>query len=188
MPGEKIESEELSPTAYVILGMLEGEPRSGYEIKAQVEDSTRFFWAASYGQIYPELKRLESAGLIEGTSSPQGGRKRTIYELTAAGRSELRGWLRVPPQTFELRDEGLLKLFFSGAAGPEDAARTLRAMRDQHQATVERLREIEPRAASKGGYPLTVLRFGIEYHRWLARACEQMEREIVSRVPEKVRS
>ena len=74
---------ELSPTAYVILGMLNLAPRSGYEIKALVDESTRFFWAASYGQIYPELKRLEEAGLIEGTSSPQGGRKRTIYELTA---------------------------------------------------------------------------------------------------------
>ena len=78
--------------------MLEAEPRSGYEIKAQVEDSTRFFWAASYGQIYPELKRLESAGLIEGTELPQGGRKRNIYELTAAGRSELRSWLRTHPR------------------------------------------------------------------------------------------
>jgi DNA-binding PadR family transcriptional regulator len=166
--------------------MLEGEPRSGYEIKAQVEDSTRFFWAASYGQIYPELKRLEGTGLIEGTDSPQGGRKRTIYELTAAGRSELRDWLRTPPETFELRDEGLLKLFFSGAASPEDAARTLRAMRDQHRATLERLREIEPRAAAKGGYSLTVLRFGIGYHEWLAEACGRLEQEVLSQIPEEV--
>ena len=65
---------ELSKTSYVILGMLRLGRRTGYEIKSLVDVSTRFFWAASYGQIYPELKRLESAGLIEGTSSPQGGR------------------------------------------------------------------------------------------------------------------
>ena len=58
---------ELSPTAYVILGMVSREPRSGYEIKAAVDDTTRFFWAASYGQIYPELKRLSEAGLVEGS-------------------------------------------------------------------------------------------------------------------------
>ena len=57
---------ELSKTAYVILGMLTLGRRTGYEIKALVDVSTRFFWAASYGQIYPELKRLEAAGLIEG--------------------------------------------------------------------------------------------------------------------------
>jgi PadR family transcriptional regulator AphA len=70
---------DLSPTAYVILGMVSGEPRSGYEIKALVDESTRFFWAASYGQIYPELKRLAEEGLVEGTDAPRGGRKRTVY-------------------------------------------------------------------------------------------------------------
>ena len=53
---------ELSKTAYVILGMLRTRAHTGYEIKSIVDHSTRFFWAASYGQIYPELKRLEAAG------------------------------------------------------------------------------------------------------------------------------
>ena len=42
---------DLSNTAYVILGMLRHGERSGYEIKQAVDQSTRFFWAASYGQI-----------------------------------------------------------------------------------------------------------------------------------------
>jgi PadR family transcriptional regulator AphA len=66
---------ELSPTAYVILGMLRNQPRSGYEIKRVVDLSTRFFWAASYGQIYPELRALAQAGLVEGESRPTGGRR-----------------------------------------------------------------------------------------------------------------
>jgi len=65
--------EQLSPTAYVILGMVSKTPRSGYEIKAVVDGSTRFFWAASYGQIYPELKRLSEAGLVVGKEEPTGG-------------------------------------------------------------------------------------------------------------------
>ena len=65
---------ELSPTARVILGFLGFEPMSGYEIKAFVDNSTRFFWAASYGQIYPALKRLAEAGLIEGEDQAHGGR------------------------------------------------------------------------------------------------------------------
>ena len=66
----------LLATAYVILGMVRKEPRSGYEIKALVDNSTRFFWAASYGQIYPELARLEAAGWIAGSDAPRGGRSR----------------------------------------------------------------------------------------------------------------
>src|SRR5204862_4703199 len=108
---------ELSPTAYVILGMLSWRPMSGYEIKSLVDKSTRFFWAASYGQIYPELRRLSAAGLIEGKAEPRGGRRRNLYRLTNDGRRELRAWLNADPHVFELRDEGLLKLFFADAAG-----------------------------------------------------------------------
>src|SRR5918996_4354382 len=106
---------ELSATAKVILGMLAARPRSGYEIKRLVDDSTRFFWAASYGQIYPELKRLEGAGLISGTdATSDGGRRRTVYERTADGRRAAREWVADPPEVFEHRDEGLLRLFFAG--------------------------------------------------------------------------
>src|ERR1700709_2555660 len=105
--------DELSATAYVILGLIRKEPRSGYEIKAVVDKSTRFFWAASYGQIYPELKRLAEAGLVVGVDSPTGGRRRTVYEITADGEEELKAWLRQAPGTFAVRDEGLLERFFA---------------------------------------------------------------------------
>src|SRR5213595_1653271 len=82
-----------SKTAYVILGMLALGRQTGYEIKSLVDVSTRFFWAASYGQIYPELKRLEQAGLIRGKEDRTNGRKRRSYELTAAGRKTLHDWL-----------------------------------------------------------------------------------------------
>ena len=58
----------------VILGLLSIGPRSGYEIKAVVDRSTRFFWAASYSQIYPELRRLEREGLVEGEDASNGAR------------------------------------------------------------------------------------------------------------------
>ena len=73
---------ELSPTAYVILGMLAWRPMSGYDVKAIVDRSTRFFWAASYGQIYPELRRLLEGRPGRGQAEAQGGRRRTLYSLT----------------------------------------------------------------------------------------------------------
>jgi PadR family transcriptional regulator, regulatory protein AphA len=170
---------ELSNTAYVILGMLRSGERSGYEIKQAVDHSTRFFWAASYGQIYPQLKQLAEAGLIEGTEAPRGGRKRTVYRLTRSGREELRRWLEEPAETFELRDEGLLKLFFSGAGTPGDAAESVAAKRRFHADKLERLREIEPAVkASDDPYPHMVLRHGIEYSEWMIAWCERVEREL----------
>jgi DNA-binding PadR family transcriptional regulator len=177
---------ELSPTAYVILGMISREPRSGYEIKALVDDTTRFFWAASYGQIYPELKRLSEAGLVAGVDTPTGGRKRTVYEITADGEEELKAWLRQPPATFEMREEGLLKLFFADALPPEEAVEILRAMRDHRRAVQAQLVTMEPAAAEKPDpYPLMVLRGGIEFTTWFADWCERMEEQILASAPEK---
>jgi PadR family transcriptional regulator AphA len=168
---------ELSNTAYVILGMVGWQPMSGYEIKALVDRSTRFFWAASYGQIYPELRRLAAEGLIEGKANPQGGRRRNVYRLTPAGRRELQAWLGVDADVFELRDEGLLKLFFADAAGGEAAIAALDSKRREHGRVLARLEEIEATGRPDGSAYL-VLRYGIECNRWQAEWCERTMREL----------
>src|SRR3954462_8484765 len=105
---------ELTPTGRVILGMIAFGRRSRYDIKTFVARTTRYFWAASYGQIYPELKRLEDQGRVRGRPEPSGGRARTVYELTEAGAAALQDWLESDARTlYELRDAGMLKLFFS---------------------------------------------------------------------------
>jgi len=170
---------ELSNTAYVILGLLRSAPRSGYEIKQVVDKSTRFFWATSYGQIYPELKRLAAAGMVDAAEAPRGGRRRTVYRLTAAGRKELRRWLERDPETFELRDEGLLKLFFSAGGGPEAPLGAIAAKRRQHAATLDQLREIEPAVrAFDDPHPHVVLRYGIELNEWMLAWCDRATGEL----------
>jgi DNA-binding PadR family transcriptional regulator len=171
---------DLSATAYVILGMISREARSGYEIKAAVDNTTRFFWTASYGQIYPELKRLSEAGLVEGIDASRGDRKRTVYTITADGEAELKDWLRKPPETAEMREEGLLKLFFAGALKPAEAVETLRAMRRKRLELTERLRSLEPQKTEpEDPYPLMVLRAGIEFNQWFADWCERMESQLL---------
>ena len=160
---------EFSPTAYVILGMLAWGPRSGYDIKADVDKSVRFFWAASYGQIYPELKRLSEAGLIEGQA--QGGRRRTVYRITDLGAEALEAWLTEEPQTFEARDEALLKLFLADAA-PETAVASLEAKLRSHEAKLKRLREVEA-SGDATGFTALVLRYGIESSEWMADWCRR---------------
>jgi PadR family transcriptional regulator AphA len=172
---------DLSPTAYVVLGMLRHGCRSGYEIKQVVDHSTRFFWAASYGQIYPELRKLATAGLVEGEAKPQGGRRRTVYRLTDAGRRELRDWLAEDPEVLEVRDEGLLKLFFADAAPPGKAAEILDAKRRAHERKLEQLREIKPLAsahADSDPYPYMVLRHGLAFNQWIVEWCERARAEL----------
>jgi DNA-binding PadR family transcriptional regulator len=172
---------ELSATAYVILGMLRLGRRTGYDIKQFVDKSTRFFWAASYGQIYPELKRLEEAGLVTSETDPQGGRQRRVYDLTEAGRQALEEWLRDSRDVgVEMRDPALLKLFFADAVDPDAAAAIARAAADRHAATVAALEEVERNRPDDAEHsmPFEVLRFGLDFHRWCAERFEQMEREL----------
>jgi PadR family transcriptional regulator, regulatory protein AphA len=170
-----MESTAITP---VILGMLAlGEPRSGYDIKAVVDRSTRFFWAASYGQIYPELRRLERQGLIEGEDSPTGGRRRRVYRLTAAGRRALIEWLLGRELTIELRDESLLRLFFADALPREQALLLLEGRRRGHEEYLDVLRAIDARPGEDPPFVDLVLRWGLDFNEWGARWCEeQLER------------
>jgi DNA-binding PadR family transcriptional regulator len=173
-------------TAYVILGMLALGKRTGYEIKSLVDVSTRFFWAASYGQIYPELKRLEEAGLIRGELDPSDGRRRKAYELTPAGRRALHDWLTADePPVRELRHEGVLKLFFSDVLEPEEQIEQLRRIRADHEAVRDRLREIEPgaRAADEPkGLRMTLmtLDWGIAYQDFIIDWCSRAEQRLAA--------
>jgi DNA-binding PadR family transcriptional regulator len=169
---------ELTPTAKVILGLLALGPKSGYEIKVFVDKSTRFFWAASYGQIYPELRSLEEAGLVEGEDAPTGGRKRTVYRLTAEGEEALQAWLGRPPEVLEMRHEGMLKVFFGDALPPEQRVRQLQDMRDQHLAKLAALRAVEATAQHPESSTYRILQFGIEFNEWVADWCERAAHEL----------
>jgi len=170
---------ELSPTGRVILGMVAVEPRSGYDIKRIVDNSTRFFWAASYGQIYPELKRLAKQGLIEPDAGPEGGRRRTRYRITEPGLEALAAWIRSPDLVQEMRDEGLLKLFFAGLLEPEDAIRVVEATRKLAAAKHAALLAIEPAAAAAERFgPLAVLRYGLGMSEFAINWCDETLKEL----------
>jgi len=162
----------------VVLGLLSLGPRSGYEIKATVDRSTRFFWAASYGQIYPELRRLEGEGLIEGEDAPNGARARRLYRLTPAGREALEAWLRSEGRlTIELRDESLLRIFFADALPHDDALELLETRKRIFEEVLARLHEIDALPGEDPPFVDLVLRWGIAYTEWEAQWCaEQLQR------------
>ena len=169
---------ELTPTGRVILGMIALGRRTGYDIKQLVDKSTRHFWAASYGQIYPELRRLEEQGLISGRPEPSGGRARTTYELTSAGEDALRGWLGSPNELIdESRDEGMLKLFFSDFA-PELRLDNIRAMRAGHERKRDALLALEANRDHMPAGPSLTLELGLGITMWLIEWCEATERRL----------
>ncbi|WP_433126972.1 PadR family transcriptional regulator [Micromonospora sp. CA-240977] len=69
-----------------LLKLLDDGPKHGYELIRLLEDRFLGLYAPSAGTIYPRLQRLEAEGLVSHTAA--GGRK--TYDITDAGRAELR--------------------------------------------------------------------------------------------------
>jgi DNA-binding PadR family transcriptional regulator len=174
----------LKPSAYLILGMLRGGIDTGYAIKRTVDRSTRFFWATSFAQVYPELARLEDQGYITGRDEPHGGRPRKKYRINKKGERALDDWLRSPlVPAFEFRDEGLLRLFFADALQPEDAVALVKRLRQHAEEADRSFREnILPLAetAPEQGFrfPLEAARLGADYYAWRASWLAELEAEL----------
>jgi len=169
---------ELTPTGTVILGFLSESEMSGYDIKTQVDKSTRFFWTASYGQIYPELKRLNEVGLIEEAGGPTGERRRTAYRINERGRREFEAWLLSPNDTLEMRHEGLLKVFFADSVDRQHRNDLVRGIAGQHREKLNQLLAVSAGIEASGQEEDElscdlVLRFGIEFQEWIIGWCER---------------
>jgi PadR family transcriptional regulator len=73
----------------LLLASLEAGPRHGYAIMEALRAGSGGQFDLPTGTVYPALRRLEQAGLIHGTWSEAGGRRRRVYDLTPAGRRML---------------------------------------------------------------------------------------------------
>jgi DNA-binding PadR family transcriptional regulator len=171
----------LSATARVILGLLKFDPRTGYDVKRVTDFSTRFFWRASYGQIYPELRALTASGLVHVREEPRGRRPRLVYELTPAGERALRGWLLGESDVYEVKDEGLLRLFFGELVSPDELLVLVRRRREWFEAAGAHFRSISQELGEVEGPSGDVLRYGIELMDWNASWWADLEERLTSR-------
>lgn len=98
---------------HALLGLLDAEPMSGYSLAKHFDHSAAYVWHAPHSQIYPELRRMETDGLIAGTDENRGDRgKKRIYRLTDSGRAELRRWVTEVAPAGPVRDAAYLKATF----------------------------------------------------------------------------
>jgi DNA-binding PadR family transcriptional regulator len=136
-------------TPYPLLGLLAEQPLSGYDLRRAIQATFGHFWAESYGQIYPELRRLAAAGLVEAVPETVGGAakgaSRKLFRLTVAGEAELASWMQEPAAGQVLRNEMLLKLYFAGSRRPETIRTHLSRRREELGQRLAILARIEER-------------------------------------------
>ena len=113
--------------AGALLGLLQEQPMSGYDLRKLFAATPLRHFSTSPGAIYPALRRLQNAGLIEGMldrSTPL--RPREVFCPTTAGLAALEEHLSTPPSRSEVCDHlDLIFLRFVFMPGVLGVARTL---------------------------------------------------------------
>ena len=183
----------MTTLGYALLGLLAREPLTGYDLAQLLRGRIGLFWQARHSQIYPELARLEAAGLVGHSVVAQSERPdKKVYAITDAGRAAVREWATAPVDPPSPRDELVLKAYSAWLADPQQAAALFR---DHEQRHAQRLAEHEERLdwlqrtygsdLRRIGTPafsiLLALQRGIGYEReyaaWCRWAAEQFERD-----------
>jgi DNA-binding PadR family transcriptional regulator len=114
-------------------------------MKQKVATSVGYFWNFPHSQLYAEPARLVELGLLA-EEQETGGRHRRIFTLTDAGCDALAEWLRQPTaEPTQIRDVGLLKLFFGDELSDSEIVELARAQEEAHRARLAVYEEIEPR-------------------------------------------
>lgn len=108
---------------YALLAILRVGPLSGYDLQKQFAQSVGHVWHAPDSQIYPELRKMENEGLIEGEEQARGERgTRRVYHVTDAGDAAYLEWMRSPVAYQRVRDPAHLRAAYLENTTP-DAAR-----------------------------------------------------------------
>lgn len=170
----------LTPVSYLVLGWLRDGPATPYELKRRVAHSVGYFWSFPHSQLYAEPTRLTELGLLE-EEQEQTGRHRRIYSITEAGRNAFAEWLREPSSDMpEIRDIGLLKLFFGETLSSESIVALARAQEQAHRAKLSTYEELEKMIPEPAAFGRTVLQAGIAFE----RAFIDFWSEVAARPPE----
>ncbi len=122
---------------YAILGILNLSPSTGYDIKKYSDKVLSGFWNENFGHIYPTLKMMLKAGMIE-IVFREKNEKKVLYGITEKGKQELETWLLEETVQQPIRSEFMLKLLFSSSQPRENVIRMLKEYKELHEKNIEK--------------------------------------------------
>jgi PadR family transcriptional regulator AphA len=128
----------LTPSAFILLGLLSSRDWSAYELAEQVGRGVDQLWPLADRQRYNVLKRLHADGLVSTRTESVGSRERTVYSITDGGRDALTKWLatvEVRPPVLEF--EGMLRVLLADQGSLDDLRRNLETMVEQAQSALD---------------------------------------------------
>lgn len=179
-----MEDIRLTPTSYIVLGLLasadkdkdndKAEGLTPYDLKGLVAAGIGNLWSLQHTQLYAEPERLAKAGYLTEVREA-GGRRRKLYRITQAGSDALAAWLTAQPadELPEIRDIGLLRVFFGADPGPIAATQAA-----AHRAKLREYEELDKALDGAGmSGPQLALRAGIAHEREWVRYWAELAAE-----------
>ena len=134
-------ASKMSTSSFAVLALLDLRSWSAYELTQQAQRSLRYAWPKSERLLYSEPKKLVELGYATVAEEQDGGRSRSVYTITAAGRGALREWTTTRTQAPRLEVEALLRLLFADHGSKDDLLGALDDLEsdidEPHQAIVE---------------------------------------------------
>lgn len=190
------------PLSHAILGFLEYGPMSGYDLKKLFDQSIVHFWSATQSHIYKALENLEKDGMAESQVIPQEGKpNRKQYQITDAGRTELRRWVSTPLPIEGAREAWLIQVFFAHNLANEEIVdlfqkriEALRAYHSQCQLSQKNIDENYKQLGVKRLRDLwqLTLDYGIDYYdneiAWMEKTLPRLRKLPKMEMPKKYKS
>lgn len=132
---------------HAILGFLNYEPMSGYDLKSVFDMSVKHFWPADQSQIYRTLSKLAEQGYAEIERVQQEDKPdRKVYHITESGKTELHRWLTTGISLCGDRCAQLIQIFFAGGLTDEEILIMLRGMAEETRKGLGMLQAIKEHA------------------------------------------
>jgi DNA-binding PadR family transcriptional regulator len=114
-----------------VLSLIGEGGASAHELARMVEQGGPVYWTAASSKVYAEPKRLAELGYVRGRTVAGETRDKTVYRLTAKGRSALRAWLRSPARFPRIQDEAHLRLLAGDQIEDAEILASLAGLRAQ---------------------------------------------------------
>jgi Predicted transcriptional regulators len=160
---------------YILLGFLKECEMSGYGLKQMMAGSTAHFFDASFGSIYPALKRMEERGAITVRDVVENGKLKKLYAITQAGSVEFMEWLEKPIECSKTRPDPLVNLFFYGYLPKEKAVANIKKYIEETRQVLDGLRGIEPKIKKIADlYQYSTLVYGLNQYEFIIKFCKDL--------------
>lgn len=177
---------------YILLGFLNYQPMSGYDLKQMIDHSISHFWHAHHSQIYTTLRQMEADGLVASELiEAEGQRDRRVYSLTEKGLQEFHTWLdQSMTEMTPIKEDLLVRVFFSAQREKPKVLAELVLQREMHQQKLKQYHAIAseeidhnvseyPQLAKDARFWHATLKLGIRYEEayidWLNETIQMVE-------------